>query len=153
MAAGAAGGAASVGGLGRALPALFPPSPASPPVPGRAMYPFSAAGEGRAARRSPRHPAAGNRSVFSPRSCPGGGGRVPGDRLRRLAALQYHRLRLPRLRVVSAGMGCGERGAPGEDAAGRAPRSCRVTAGTATGARAPRCERRWETAALRCSRS
>lgn len=100
-----------------------------------------------------RHPAAGNRSVFSPRSCPGGGGRVPGDRLRRLAALQYHRLRLPRLRVVSAGMGCGERGAPGEDAAGRAPRSCRVTAGTATGARAPRCERRWETAALRCSRS
>lgn len=73
------------------------------------MYPFSAAGEGRAARRSPRHPAAGNRSVFSPLSCPGGGGRVPGDRLRRLAALQYHRLRLPRLRVVSAGMGCGGR--------------------------------------------
>lgn len=77
------------------------------------VYPFSAAGEPPPGSGCPRcqwrclllMPSPLFFPLCSPRSCPRGGGRVPGVRLRRLAALQHHRLRIPRIRLVSA-LGC-----------------------------------------------
>uniref|UniRef100_A0A493TNZ9 Receptor expression-enhancing protein n=1 Tax=Anas platyrhynchos platyrhynchos TaxID=8840 RepID=A0A493TNZ9_ANAPP len=72
------------------------------------VYPFSAAGEPPPGSGCPRcpwrclllMPSPLFFPLCSPRSCPRGGGRVPGVRLRRLAALQHHRLRIPRIRLI-----------------------------------------------------